>query len=129
MSTPVNGKSPSSIGIVIQKDGTFSFDAAVFQKALADDPQGTQAMLSGVATNVGAAATAASDKYTGSITTSITGQQSVAKDLTTQIDNWSDRLTARRATLQAQYSALETSLSKLQSQSAWLSSQLASTSK
>ena len=27
MSTPVNGKSPSSIGIVIQKDGTFSFDA------------------------------------------------------------------------------------------------------
>lgn len=129
MSTPVNGKSPSSIGIVIQKDGTFSFDAAVFQKALADDPQGTQAMLSGVATNVGAAATAASDKYTGSITTSITGQQSVAKDLTTQIGNWSDRLTARRATLQAQYSALETSLSKLQSQSAWLSSQLASTSK
>ncbi len=129
MSTPVNGKSPSSIGIVIQKDGTFSFDAAVFQKALADDPQGTQAMLSGVATNVGAAATAASDKYTGSITTSITGQQSVAKDLTTQIDNWSDRLTARRATLQAQYSALETSLSKLQSQSAWLSGQLASTSK
>jgi flagellar hook-associated protein 2 len=128
MSTPVGGKSPSSIGIVIQKDGTFSFDAAVFQKALADDPQGTQAMLSGVATNVGAAATAVSDKYTGSITTSITGQQSVAKDLTTQIDNWSDRLTARRATLQAQYSALETSLSKLQSQSAWLSSQLASTS-
>ncbi|PZF59624.1 hypothetical protein DEJ23_00865 [Curtobacterium sp. MCSS17_008] len=128
MSTPVNGKSPSSIGIVIQKDGTFSFDAAVFQKALADDPQGTQAMLSGIATNVGAAATAASDKYTGSITTSITGQQSVAKDLTTQIDNWTDRLTQRRATLQAQYSALETSLSKLQSQSAWLSSQLASTS-
>ncbi|KTR40991.1 hypothetical protein NS263_06000 [Curtobacterium oceanosedimentum] len=128
MSTPVNGKSPSSIGIVIQKDGTFSFDADAFQKALADDPQGTQAILSGVATNVGAAAAAASDKYTGSITTSITGQQSVAKDLTTQIDNWSDRLTARRATLQAQYSALETSLSKLQSQSAWLSSQLASTS-
>ncbi|MEV7933131.1 flagellar filament capping protein FliD [Curtobacterium sp. NPDC089185] len=128
MSTPVNGKSPSSIGVVIQKDGSFTFDPDVFQKALATDPQGTQAMLSGIATNVGAAATAASDKYTGSITTSIAGQQSVAKDLSTQIDNWTDRLTARRATLQAQYSALETSLSKLQSQSAWLSSQLASTS-
>ncbi len=82
MSTPVNGKSPSSIGIVITKDGDFTFDAAAFQKALADDPDGTQAVLSGVATNVGAAATAASDKYTGSITTSITGQQSVATDLT-----------------------------------------------
>lgn len=129
MSQPVNGKSPSSIGIVIQKDGSFSFDAEAFEKALTTDPQGTQAMLSAVATNVGAAATAASDKYSGSITTSISGQQSVAKDLTGQIDNWTDRLTMRRATLQAQYSALETSLSKLQSQSAWLSGQLAATAK
>jgi len=128
MSTPVNGKSPSSIGIVITKNGDFTFDADAFQKALAADPQGTQAILSGVATNVGAAATAASDKYTGSITTSITGQQSVAKDLTTQIDSWTDRLTQRRATLQAQYAALETSLSKLQSQSSWIASHLASTS-
>lgn len=124
MSAPVNGKSPSSIGIVVTKDGDFTFDADAFQKALAADPEGTQAMLSGVAANVGAAATAASDKYTGSITTSITGQQSVAKDLTTQIDSWTDRLTMRRATLQAQYSALETSLSKLQSQSSWLAGQL-----
>lgn len=129
MSTPVNGKSPSSIGIVITRSGDFTFDADAFQKALTTDPQGTQAMLSAVAANVGAAATAASDKYTGSITTSITGQQSVAKDLTTQIDSWTDRLTDRRATLQRQYSALETSLSKLQSQSSWLAGQLASSSK
>jgi flagellar hook-associated protein 2 len=128
MSAPVNGKSPSSIGIVITKDGDFTFDADAFQKALATDPQGTQAVLSGVAANVGAAATAASDKYDGSITTSITGQQAVAKDLNTQIDSWTDRLTARRAALQTQYAALETSLSKLQSQSSWLASQLASTS-
>lgn len=128
MSAPVGGKSPSSIGITVTKDGDFTFDADVFQKALAADPEGTQAMLSGVAANVGAVATAASDKYTGSITTSITGQQAVAKDLNTQIDNWTDRLTARRAALQTLYSSLETSLSKLQSQSSWLSSQLASTS-
>lgn len=128
MSAPVGGKSPSSIGIAITKDGDFTFDADVFQKALATDPEGTQAMLSGVAANVGAAATAASDKYDGSITTSITGQQAVAKDLNTQIDSWTDRLTARRASLQTLYSSLETSLSKLQSQSSWLASQLASTS-
>jgi flagellar hook-associated protein 2 len=128
MSSPVGGKSPSSIGISITKDGDFTFDADAFQKALATDPQGTQAMLSGIAGNVGAAATAASDKYDGSITTSITGQQAVAKDLNSQIDSWTDRLTARRASLQTLYSSLETSLSKLQSQSSWLASQLASTS-
>jgi flagellar hook-associated protein 2 len=127
MSAPVDGKSPSTIGIVITKDGDFTFDADVFQKALATDPQGTQAMLAGVAANVGATATAASDKYDGSITTSITGQQSVAKDLNTQIDSWTDRLTARRASLQTLYASLETSLSKLQSQSSWLASQLATT--
>jgi flagellar hook-associated protein 2 len=128
MSAPVDGKSPSTIGIVITKDGTFTFDPEVFQKALAADPKATQTMLSGVAANVGAAATAASDKYDGSVTTSITGQQAVAKDLNTQIDSWTDRLAMRRASLQTLYSSLETSLSKLQSQSSWLASQLASTS-
>lgn len=128
MSAPVDGRSPSTIGIVITKDGSFTFDPEVFQKALAADPKATQAMLSGVAANVGAAATAASDKYDGSVTTSITGQQAVAKDLNTQIDSWTDRLTMRRAALQTLYSSLETSLSKLQSQSSWLASQLASTS-
>ncbi|MBA8990229.1 flagellar hook-associated protein 2 [Curtobacterium pusillum] len=126
MSAPVNGKSPSSIGISITKDGDFTFDADAFQKALATDPKGTQEMLSGIAANVGAAATAASDKYDGSITTSITGQQAVAKDLNTQIDSWTDRLAARRAALVTQYATLETSLSKLQSQSSWLTSQLSS---
>ncbi len=129
MSTPVDGRSPSSIGIVIQKDGTFSFDATVFQQALTADPAGTQSVLSGVSAAVGAAASAVSDKYTGSITTSITGQQTVVKDLNDQIDAWDLRLTARRATLQATYTALETSLSKLQSQSSWLSGQLSGLSK
>jgi flagellar hook-associated protein 2 len=128
LSAPVDGRSPSAIGIEITKDGSFTFDAEVFQKALATDPKATQSMLSGVAANVGAAATAASDKYNGSITTTITGQQAVAKDITTQIDSWTDRLTSRRAALQTLYSSLETSLSKLQSQSSWLASQLASTS-
>ncbi|MCY1695224.1 flagellar filament capping protein FliD [Curtobacterium sp. SL109] len=128
MSAPVNGKSPSSIGISITRSGDFTFDADVFQKALAADPQGTQAILSGMATAVGAAATSASDKYTGSITTAITGQQAVVKDLNDQIDRWTDRLAARKSTLQTQYAALETSLSKLQSQSSFIASHLASTS-
>ncbi len=102
MSTPVNGKSPSSIGIVISKDGDFDFRRGSVPEGPRRRPAGTQAILSGVATTVSAAATAASDKYTGSITTAITGKQSVVKDLNTQIDSWTDRLTMRRATLQTQ---------------------------
>ena len=128
MSAPVDGKSPSSIGISITKDGTFTFDADAFQKALAADPAATQSILSGIAASVGAAATAVSDKYDGSITTSITGQQSVVRDLNDQIDRWTDRLASRRAALQTQYGALETSLSKLQSQASWLTSQLSTSS-
>ena len=44
---------------------------------------------------LGAAATAASDKYNGSITTSITGQQSIAKDLNTQIDQLEEQVEGR----------------------------------
>ncbi|MCJ1713028.1 flagellar filament capping protein FliD [Microbacterium sp. M1A1_1b] len=128
MSAPVNGRSPSSIGISITKDGDFTFDPDAFQKALAADPEGTQAVVSGLATTVGAAATAISDKYTGSLTTAISGQQSVVKDLNDQIDRWTDRLASRKSALQTQYAALETNLSKLQSQSSWLSSQIASMS-
>jgi flagellar hook-associated protein 2 len=124
MSTPVNGKSPSSIGISIQKDGSFTFDQDVFSAALAADPSGVQAMLSGIAKNVGDTATAVSDKYNGSLTTAITGQQSVVTDLSKQISDWDDRLAARKASLQAVYTNLETSLSTLKSQSSWLTSAL-----
>ncbi|MFZ7087936.1 flagellar filament capping protein FliD [Curtobacterium sp. RRHDQ10] len=124
MSTPVNGKSPSSIGMSINKDGTFTFDSNAFQTALAADPAGVQSMLSGIAQNVADAANAMSDKYTGSITTAITGQQSVVTDLSKQISDWDDRLAARKASLQAVYTNLETSLSTLKSQSSWLTSAL-----
>ncbi|KQO64922.1 flagellar filament capping protein FliD [Curtobacterium sp. Leaf261] len=124
MSTPVNGRSPSSIGLSIQKDGTFTFDSDAFQTALAADPAGVQSMLSGIAQNVSDKASAMSDKYTGSITTAITGQQSVVSDLSTQISDWDTRLAARKASLQTLYANLETSLSALKSQSSWLTSAL-----
>jgi flagellar hook-associated protein 2 len=128
MSNPVNGKSPSSIGITITKDGSFTFDADTFQAALKADPAGTQAILSGVAQNVANSSTSASDQYTGSITTAITGQQSIVTDLNNQISDWDLRLADRRATLQAEYTNLETSLSTLKSQSSWLTSQISSLS-
>jgi flagellar hook-associated protein 2 len=41
-----------------------------------------------------------------------------------RIDAWDRSLTLRRATLDRQFSALETALSQMQSQSSWLSSQI-----
>jgi flagellar hook-associated protein 2 len=125
---PVSGRSPSEIGISITKDGGVTYDAAKFQAALAADPAGTQAMLQTISDRVAIAADAASNQYTGSITQVITGQQSSLKSLGDQIDSWDVRLASQRAGLERTYSALEVSLSNLQAQSSWLTSQLAALS-
>jgi flagellar hook-associated protein 2 len=68
----------------------------------------------------------ASDPITGSITTRISNEQDSIRDYTKQIADFEDRMTLRQQTLQTQYAALETMLGKLQSQSQWLTGQLAS---
>ncbi|ROS58332.1 flagellar hook-associated protein 2 [Frigoribacterium sp. PhB160] len=128
MSAPIGGTSPSSIGISITKTGTFEFDDAKFQTALAADPAKVQSMLTELAGRVSTAASSASDKFDGTLTKVITGQQSLVKDLNDQVSVWDDRLSSRRAQLQKTYSALETALSSLQSQQSWLTSQLSSLS-
>ncbi len=122
----VDGISPSAVGITVGRDGTFTFDASAFSTALAADPAKVQKVVAGLAQRVADVATAASDKVDGSLTLKITGQQSVVSDLGRQIEDWDRRLALRRESLQATYSALEVSLSGLQSQSSWLSGQLAS---
>jgi len=123
---PVGGLSPSTVGISIDaKTGQFSVDADKYAAALAADPEKVQAMMSGIAERVAAAATSVSDKRDGTLTKVITGQQSVVRSLNDQVVRWDDRLASRRAELQKTYTALETSLSKLQSQQSWLTSQIA----
>ncbi len=124
-SDPVNGRSPSEIGLTLTRDGTIQYDSTKFAAALASDPAGTQTMLQAIATRIATAATNASDKYTGTITTAINGQQSTLTSLNTQISDWDTRLAAQRASLQTTYSNLEVSLSNLKAQSAWLTSQIA----
>lgn len=125
-SYPVDGTSPSEVGIVIGRDGTFTFDDAKFTAALAADPAKVQKVVSGLAERVADVAKKTSDKTDGSLTRKVEGQQGVVKDLGDQIASWDLRLASRRAGLQKTYSALEVSLSGLKSQSSWLASQLAS---
>ncbi|HEY0216673.1 MAG TPA: flagellar filament capping protein FliD [Cellulomonas sp.] len=124
-SLPVDGTSPSDVGIVIAKDGTFTFDDTVFAAALAADPDKVQAVVSGVASRLAALAETASNSKDGTLTLNITAQQDNVKDLTDRISDWDDRLATRRETLVKTYAALEVSLSKLNSQSTTLASQLA----
>ena len=125
-SAPVGGRSPSEFGISITRTGTMEFDADKFSAALAADPAATQAAVQEIASRIQTVAAAASDKYDGQITSKITGQQSLLKDMGGQITDWDQRLSVRRSSLERTYAALEVALSRMNSQSSWLTGQLAS---
>ena len=118
-------RSPSEIGISITKTGSMEFDGTKFAAALAANPASVMASVQEIASRVAAAATQGSDKYSGTLTSKITGQQSTIKDLGQRISDWDVRLASRKESLQRTYSALEVALSGMKAQSAWLSSQLA----
>ena len=125
-SQPIDGRSPSEIGISITKSGTMEFDSAKFATAMAEDPDYVKGVLATIASRVEAVAENASDKYDGMITSRITGQESLVKSLGTQIDGWDVRLASRRSTLERTYSAMEVQLSNMNAQSAWLTAQVSS---
>ena len=77
-----------------------------------------------IASRIAVAATAASDKSSGTVTNMITGDQSQMKSLGDQIAAWDVRLASRKITLQRTYSAMEVMLSNLKSQSYALTAQL-----
>ena len=125
---PINGHSPSEYGISVDRTGTVVFDADKFAAALAADPTTTMAAIQTVATRLAASSTAASDKYDGTLTNRITGDQTQLRSLGDQISAWDTRLAIRKSTLEQTYSQMEVMLSNLKAQSSALSSQLASLS-
>ncbi|MCZ4299743.1 flagellar filament capping protein FliD [Microbacterium oxydans] len=122
---PVDGVSPSSIGISTDMYGVLSFDEEKFAEALAKDPDAVAGLFSDVAARVQDTAKIYSDKYDGLLTSRITGQESEVKGLGEQMERWDVRLAQRKASLERTYSRLEVMLSQLQSQSTYLSSQIA----
>lgn len=124
-SAPIDGVSPSTYGISITSDGQLTFDADTFAAALAADPEKVKAAVQTIAGRVAGAATDASDKYDGTLTTKISGEQTTVKGLNDQISDWDTRLADRRSTLEKTYANLEVQLQQLQSQSSWLTGQLA----
>lgn len=123
---PVDGMSPSSVGVSIDRYGVLTFDEKKFAAAVADDPAKVAQMFSGIATRVQDVAETYSDKYDGLLTSRISGQEKEVSSLGDQIERWDVRLAQRKATLERTYARLETQLAQLQSQSSYLTSQLAS---
>jgi flagellar hook-associated protein 2 len=99
---------------------------AVTVTATSAGSYGTFTYVPGAAQRLNMVASAAVAFGSGSITTAISGKQSLIHDLDSQITDWDDRLAARGALLKTQYANLETALGKLKDQSSWLAGQLAS---
>src|SRR5690625_2367965 len=75
MTSPVDGQSPSTIGITIDRDGVVSLAESTFSDALAADPEKTMATLQAIAARVGEVAERASDPNEGTLSNKISSQE------------------------------------------------------
>jgi flagellar hook-associated protein 2 len=129
---PTDGSSLADFGIEVTRQGTLSFDATKFAQAYAADPAAVAEHFTttgdGFAHRVAQVTDGASDPIDGTLTASITGRSSGIERMKDSIDEWDRRLELRRVTLTRQFTALETALNQMTSQSNWLTSQLSSLS-
>jgi flagellar hook-associated protein 2 len=126
---PADGTTMAGVGIQTDRYGKLVFDEAAFKAALAKDPSAVTAAFAtttteGFATRVQSVAKAASDSVDGTVTTAINGRTAGIDRMQDSIDDWDLRLELRRDTLTRQFTALESALSRMNSQSSWLAGQL-----
>ncbi len=129
---PGGGGSLADVGVQTDRYGKLTFDADKFATAFAADPASTAAAFTtdanGFAARVQTVAKGASDSVSGTVTLSVKGHNADIARLNDSIADWDNRLELRQATLTRTFTALETALSRLNSQSSWLSGQLSSLS-
>jgi flagellar hook-associated protein 2 len=123
---PDDGSTLATLGIQMDRSGNVVLDEATFKTAYAADPAAITAALGagGFADRIKTVADGASDKSEGALTAAIASRQSGIKRLTDSIAEWDVRLELREKSLSRQYTALETALNKMNSQSSWLAGQL-----
>jgi len=115
---------PSADGVMVQRDGTISFDRAKFLDAYAKNPSAVQATMTTMAQALYDQSKAAADPVSGYITAQIKSQQDAVTRYTADISDFEDRMTLKQQGLERQFAALETALGQMQSQGQWLSGQL-----
>ncbi|WP_409332442.1 flagellar filament capping protein FliD [Trujillonella humicola] len=136
VSSGIGGKSASTVGISLTKEGALTFDRAAFAAALAADPAATKQMFTattgsgttarpvGLSAQLQSLGKSASDPSTGTLTLMAKSTETTAKDLQERIAAWDIRLAQRKESLTRQFTAMETALGTLQNQSTWLAGQL-----
>lgn len=130
---PTDGTSLASIGIELDRYGKLTFDETEFKAAYLVDPAAvaakfTSGAVDGFAARVQSVAKGASDAVDGTVTTSINGRSTDITRMQDRIEDWDARLAVRREALVRQFTALETALSRMNTQSSWLAGQLGSLS-
>ena len=111
--------------------GKLTLDASKLDAAVAANPGGVRDLLMGSPSATGWAQSFqtivdGAAAPSGALSARIDGESSEISDLTASIADWDDRLALRQTSLQNQFAAMEAALSQSQSQSQWLSGQLAS---
>ena len=124
-SYPVDGKSPSQFGVVLGRDGKFTFDEAKFAEALKNDPEGTNVFMTKLASRVQETAESYGDPKAGLLSQRIKSEETNRRYIDDQVARWDTRLESRQAMLQRQFSAMETAIAGMNSQQQWLAGQLA----
>jgi flagellar hook-associated protein 2 len=117
-------------------DGKLTLDSDTFSTALSSRFDDVKALFTnttgsysseGLAQRLNGVLTpwTASSASNGLLNTRIDGETKTISDLTAQSSAWDQRLAIRQQTLQAKFVAMETALSQAQSQSDWLSGEIA----
>jgi len=117
-----SGGSLATYGVGLTSTGALTFDAGAFAAAYSADPTGTRTAVSAFSNSVNGVSTAATDPTSGSVTQLINSEKSAVSSLNDQIATWTTRLADQKAALQAKYAAMEAALSKMKSESSYLSS-------
>ncbi|MDT0200815.1 flagellar filament capping protein FliD [Nocardioides sp. AE5] len=126
---PADNTSMAGFGLEVDRYGKFVLDEEKFTAALTADAAAVAAAFTGAGgfgARIESVAKGASDSVSGTLTAAITGRNSAISDLEQGIEVWDRRLELRRSNLERQYAALEVALEAMNSQSNWLSSQIAS---
>jgi len=122
LTMPVNGVSPSSIGIQLDKNGNVSLDQDAFEAAMTKDPAGTSAMFGAITARVNAVATQVSDPFDGTLTGEITSENQNISAMQDRSTNMQRLLDQQQQTLQNSFDYMETMMSQIQSQGSYISS-------
>ena len=126
------GSGLSAVGVQLDRSGKFVFDEAKFKSAYEASPATVAAAFTEATTDTGFAdrlatvAKQASDSFEGSVSLAIKGRKDAVEEIKDSIERWDSRLELRRTTLTRQFTALETALGQMNSQSSWLAGQIAS---